>query len=510
MSVPFADGVAVDGAGRTAARNGRSALRSISDLPGPPGLPLIGSLHRLLPLSRAHLQAEAWCERYGSIFQFRAGRRRWVGIADQEAINALLRDRPEGFRRMRELARATEESSGLAGVFIAEGEQWRRQRRLVVTALNANHLHRHYQVIQLATRRLQQCLREQARSGGSLEITRLLTSFTVDITSALAFGHDLNTLERGESELQGHIQRAFAIGAFRALFPFRYWRWFELPADRAFKRSLVALRAAVAGFIEQARDDMRQRPQLRQAPENFLQAMLAAQEQDSTFTDAEIVGNVYTLLLAGEDTTAHSMAWTVWFLARHPGVQARLAQESEAVLGEASYPADHEVVSRLVYCEAVLRESMRLKPVSVWDTYEPLVDTTICNTRIPAGTRVTILKRHVSRSAGGAEFDPEQWLDHGDREAPDQKSFLNFGAGPRFCPGRNLAFLESKTALAMIARDFEIELDDSHGPVRESFSFTMVPKGLRVRLRERAQGSSAGPAGIGDRGTRVAAETGGG
>ena len=506
MSVSSVDEVAVDGTGRTVPESGRGALRSISDLPGPRGLPLLGNGLQLLPLSRAHLTAEAWCERYGPIFQFHAGRRRWVAIADQDAINALLRDRPEGFRRLREMERAWEEP-GFAGVFSVEGETWKRQRGLVVRALNANHLHRRYEVIQTATRRLQRRLRERARSGESFAITRLFTSFSVDIASTLAFGHDLNTLERGEVELQAHIERVTWMLAFRSFFPFPYWRFFQLPVDRACKRSVVEVRVAVAGFVEQARAQMRQRPQLRECPENFLQAMLAAQEQDSTFTDAEIVGNVYTLLFAGEDTTAHSMAWTVWFLAQHPDIQARLAQESAAVLGEEPCPADHEAVSRFAYGEAVLRESMRLKPVSVWDSYEPLADTTICGARIPAGTRVVLLKRHVSRSAGGPAFDPERWLDHDEREAPDQKSFLNFGAGPRFCPGRNLAFLEAKSALVMIARDFEIELDDSHGPVKESFSITMIPKGLRVRLRERAPGSPAVPAGMGERGTRVAAQT---
>jgi len=71
--------------------------------------------------------------------------------------------------------------------------------------------------------------------------------------------------------------------------------------------------------------------------------------------------------------------------------------------------------------------------------------------------------------------------------APDQKSFLAFGAGPRFCPGRNLAFLESKTTMAMIALNLHIELDESAGPVSEHNTFTLVPKGLRVRLRERAR-----------------------
>src|ERR1700739_745878 len=93
---------------------------------------------------------------------------------------------------------------------------------------------------------------------------------------------------------------------------------------------------------------------------------------------------------------------------------------------------------------------------------------------------------------------------------PDKGWFSPFGAGPRFCPGRNLAFLESKAAMAMIARNFHIELDESAGPVREVFQFTMAPAGLRVRLRERAPGGPAVPAGMGERGTRAVAETGGG
>lgn len=462
-----------------------STLRSIHDLPGPRGLPLLGSGHQLLPVNRSHLAVEAWSERYGPIFKFRAGRRLWVALTDQDEINALLRDRPEGFRRLRELARSFEET-GFVGVFAAEGEVWKRQRRLVVTALNANNLHRHFDAISVATRRLQQRLREQARLGEPLPIAQPLTSFAVDVTSALAFGHDLNTLERGEVELQRHIQQVFKMLAYRALFPFPYWRWFELPADRAMKRSAIELRSAVAGFIERARAELRQRPQLLQEPENFLQGMLAAQQSEGRFTDEEISGNVFTLLLAGEDTTAHTLAWTIWFLAKHRHIQERLADEAAGLLGEERCPADHEQASSFLYGEAVIREAIRLKPVAVWESGEPLKDTTICDTLIPAGTRVTMLKRRVSLSAGGPEFEPERWLEGGERQAPDPKSFLGFGAGPRFCPGRNLAFLEAKTALAMIAANFEIELDDTGGPVSEDVSFTMVPRGLRVRLRERA------------------------
>ncbi len=259
------------------------------------------------------------------------------------------------------------------------------------------------------------------------------------------------------------------------------------------------LHNAVLGFIAQARERMSERPELFEEPENFLEAMLAAQREDGTFTDEEIVGNVFALLIAGEDTTAHTMAWTSWFLAQHPDAQTRWAQEARDVLGEAPYPTDPGTVALLPYGEAVLRESMRLKAVANGTTVEALTDTTIRDTRIPAGTRLILEFRHVSRGAGGPEYHPERWLNdneegnHGygngaqgaDRQ-PSQKEFLAFGAGPRFCPGRNLAFLESKTAMAMIARNFQIELDDTAGPVTELFTFTMIPRGLRVRLRERA------------------------
>jgi cytochrome P450 len=463
--------------------------RTIADLPGPPRLPLIGNAHQLRT-ARLHLIAEEWHERYGPVFRFDIGRRHAVGIGDVDAINAVLRRRPDEFRRWSEVLNNAQEMTGTVGVFAAEGEDWRHHRRLVVTALNSNHLQRYFEIVRTATRRLHTRLEQAARERRTWDITQELTSFTVDVTSALAFGHDLNTLERGESELQAHIQRVFAMSARRLIVPVRYWRWFKLPADRAVERSLAELQRAVLGFMDQARRRIAERPELREAPENFLESMIAAQESDGTFTDEEIVGNVFTLLLAGEDTTAHTMAWTIWFLCRNADVQERWAEEAREILGEDELPADYNTVGQFRYGEAVLRESMRLRPVAPLIGVEPLHDTIVADTYVPAGTRLLLLTRFAGREAvdRGDEFDPQRWLEDGDADgaAPDQKSFLPFGAGPRFCPGRNLAFLESKTGLAMIARSFELELDSSAGPVTELFSFTAVPQGLRVRLRERA------------------------
>lgn len=467
--------------------------RSIAELPGPRGLPLIGSAHRLLPVSRAHLTIEEWGRRYGPIFRVKLGSRPVIGIDDAEAINAILRDRPEGFRRWSDQQEIIEEmhqafdagADAPRNVFTAEGEEWKRQRRLVIAALNTNHLHRYFGIVRTATERLHRRLLAAAREGRPLAISDDLTSFTVDITSALAFGHDLNTLERGDVELQRHIHRVMRMTARRLGTPFPYWRRVKLPADRALDRSLDAIFGAVRSFIDQARVRMEERPELVEAPENLLEGMLAAQRTGEGFTDQDIVGNVVTVLLAGEDTTSHTIGWTVWLLGSRSDVQERMLAEAASAFGGSPFPTEYEATERLPYIEAVLRESMRLKSVSPLLAVEPLEDATICGATIPAGTRLILLLRQAVRTAAGRseDFYPERWLEDSE-ETRAQKS-LSFGAGPRFCPGRNLAFLEARAALGMIARNFELELDEDAGPVREDFGFSMVPRGLRVRLRER-------------------------
>lgn len=468
------------------------ASRSISDLPGPRRLPLVGNAHQVRP-DTLHLTAEKWADRYGPLYRFDIGRRKIVVVGDVETLNALLRERPDGFRRWREILQITEEV-GQVGVFAAEGDDWRRTRRLAVTALNSNHLQRYFEIISTCTERLHGRLVAAARVGQGFEIDQALSAFTVDVTSALAFGHDLNTLERGDDDLQGHLHHIFHMTNRRLFFSFPYWRYFKLPADRALDRSIGEIEKAVKGFMEETRGRIAERPELREEPEDFLESMIAAQESEGTFSDEEIMGNVFTLLLAGEDTTSHSMAWTIWSLARRPDVQARWAEEARDVLGEQPYATEYETVEGFHYGEGVLRESMRLTPVAPISGLEPLVDTEVEGVHIPAGTRLFLLHRYAGlhSTVRAEEFKPERWLeDDEELPVPEQKSFLTFGAGPRFCPGRNLAFLEAKTALGMIARNFEIELDPAAPPVTELLGFTMSPKGLRVRLRERAAAIAA-------------------
>src|SRR3954469_442897 len=247
-------------------------MTAIADLPGPRALPGIGNAHRMRP-DRLHVMLEQWGRRYGPVFRFSMGPRTVVGFTEPDAINQILRERPDGYRRWREVESVATEI-GIVGPFTSEGEDWRRQRRLAVTALNSNHLRRYFDIIALSSERLHTRLKRTSETA----ILDDFMSYSVDVTSALAFGHDLNTLEQGDGELQRHIGRVFELLSRRILAPAPYWRIYKPAADREAERSLELIRSEIAGFIEQARRRMRERPELRDAPENFLESLLAAPE----------------------------------------------------------------------------------------------------------------------------------------------------------------------------------------------------------------------------------------
>jgi cytochrome P450 len=207
------------------------------------------------------------------------------------------------------------------------------------------------------------------------------------------------------------------------------------------------------------------------------------------------------MLLAGEDTTANTIAWMIHLLWRHPQALARAVAEVRAALPDPSAPT-LEDIARLEYVEACAHETMRLKPVAPLLPVETLRETTIGDVRVPAGIVVINLMRRDSVSEAyvpqAAEFRPERWLTDG---APGQMASsakrvaMPFGAGPRICPGRYLALLEMKVAMATLLGRFEIESVDAPDgkEPRERLSITMTPVGLTMRLRARRLPPGATP-----------------
>lgn len=456
----------------------------LDDLPGPRRLPLLGNMHQLRT-ARFHLTLEEWAARYGPIYRMDIGPVRHVVISDRETVNTVLRQRPERYRRWSNMAEILDELA-LSGVFSAEGEDWRRQRRLAVTALNADHLHRYHQVVADSVARLHERLRTVADRGGPTNLLPVFQSYTTEVISTLAFAQRPDLLGSGQDHLQPHIARVLGRAAVRVKAPFPYWRRVKLPADRALDRSMQVLHAAVGDLIAAARE--RRAAQPDREPATFLEGMIADPEN---FSDAEIAANALTMLLAGADTTANSLGWAVWYAATRPDVQDRLRAEALAVLGD-NPVADHPAALRLEYADAVVREAIRLHSPSSFIALEPIQDVEMLGRGIPAGTRLALLTRWIGVTSENTprphEFDPDRWLG----EAVEAKGFLPFGAGPRVCPGRGLAYLEAKTALAMLVHAFGLTPDPASPPATERFDFTTRPSAIPVLLRERAVTAPSG------------------
>jgi cytochrome P450 len=311
--------------------------------------------------------------------------------------------------------------------------------------------------------------------------------YTVDVTSGLAFGIDMNTLESDEEVIQAHLDKVFPALFRRLMAPVTYWRWFP---DRKLAGHLRALQDAVTGFIAQARRRMEAEPKLREQPTNLLEAMIAARDDpQSGLADADVAGNVLTMLLAGEDTTANTLAWMIYLLQRHPEALRRAQDE---VFSRVSGLEKYEDVSALPFIDACINETMRLKPVAPIIMLQPTHDTVVAGIEVPKSTLLMCLMRAGAtderRFPDARAFDPGRWLSGASASSPKRVS-MPFGAGPRLCPGRYLAILEMKMVMAMLLTNFEIESvgTPDGGEAREHLAFTMYPEDLRLRLREKAR-----------------------
>jgi cytochrome P450 len=146
----------------------------------------------------------------------------------------------------------------------------------------------------------------------------------------------------------------------------------------------------------------------------------------------------------------------------------------------------------LVYLQACASETMRLKPVAPFIALQALRDTVVADVAVPEGTQIWGVLRHDSVGERLFErpeaFEPERWLENAEPPlgAAAKRAAMPFGSGPRMCPGRYLALLEMKMAMAMLLSSFDIDavVTPNGGPAEERMAFTMNPVGLRMRLRE--------------------------
>lgn len=463
--------------------------KRLDTLPGPKGLPILGSMFDLDP-KKLHSVLQGWCDTYGTMYTFKVAHMRFVVCSDPRTVQHVLSARPEEFRRLSTLTAVVDELGG-TGMFSAEGEAWKRQRRIAMPAFHNRNLKAFFPVLEKVTARLKNSLAMKA-GGDDVDIPAFLNQYTVDVTTFLAFGFDMNTIEGQGGALQGALAQIFPAIGRRMNAPFPYWRYFKLPADRRLDRAMEVVQGKAKEMIAHAKMRIAENPGLAENPTNFLEALLTAKDENgSSFTPEEIFGNVLTIMVAGEDSTASTMSWLMYYLIEHPELQEKIHKEAIDAFGDAPMATRTEQLDGLTWTEAAALETLRLSRVSPFVPLEAAVDTELEGTSIPKGVVTFVLFTDAQLSdkyfTRAKEFLPQRWIaSERPSEWTHNPSFsMPFGGGPRFCPGRSLAFLEIKMLISMFAKNFRLLPPNTKRIVKDEFTFVTQPVGLFGRIERR-------------------------
>ncbi|MEP2773064.1 MAG: cytochrome P450 [Fulvivirga sp.] len=464
-------------------------IRTIDDLPSPKGTPIVGNLPKFNAENK-HQVLEEWVKEVGDVFKISLMGKKFIVSADPDINHEILKNRPDQFRRFAKIDEVMSEMD-IIGVFNAEGEQWKTHRKLTSEALNLKNVQNFLPTLQRVTERLHERWNVYSEKKAVIDVQKEMVRYTVDITTDIAFGYDINTLQKDNDVIQDHMEKVFPMINQRITAPIPLWRYYKSKKDKAFDQAIAAVVKVVHEFIDKAKLRLNENPDLRENPSNFLEALLVEQDRESSISDKEIFGNVFTILLAGEDTTSNSISWTLYYLTQHPEVVQKLRAEADTTF-TGICPSSNEELAAMRYTEAVAMESMRLKPVTPNLYLQALEDVTINDLFIKKGMTV-MMQNKVAQTddkyfTHGDSFIPERWIP---KACPMHTShspqiIRTFGAGPRFCPGRNLAVHEMKMALSMIYKNFDVTLEVKPEEVKESFAFTMFPKNLKVKLSPRS------------------------
>ena len=406
---------------------------------------------------------------------------RWRGFQDVYLVNPPDFIRPVLTRDYRHFSKRTLDYRVLArvmgnGLVTNDGPHWVQQRNLIQPMFGNRRVNGFDGAINALTSSLMD--EWDTRTGGEiLRIDREMSRLTFRIVGATLFGSDI---ERHGDEIAEILEVAnlypLEIRALMTLCP-----WVPTPHNLKWRRAMRRLDQIVYGLIQARRhrgvgdDDILDR--LIHALDEG-----AGEGMDEKQTRDEVV----TLMLAGHETSANALAWTLYLLSTHPDVEARLAESLDATLNGA--PATAGDLPRVPYLKQVVQESMRLYP-PVWSYARRAEQQEELNGWVlPAGAYVAVvpysLHRHPEFWPDPERFDPDRF-DPNAGEARHPFSYLPFAAGPRTCIGAGMAMLETQLVLAQILQRFKVRVVPDH-PIETTGKVTLKPRyGIVATLSRR-------------------------
>jgi cytochrome P450 len=360
-------------------------------------------------------------QEHGDVAGFRFGAQGEVLLNHPDLIRAVLVTEQRCFMKGQALQEAKRVLGD--GLLTSEGDLHLRQRRLMQPLFHGRRL-RDYEDTFAGCAEWAQ---SRWRDGDSIDVHAEMTRLTLDIVGRTLFAADV----AGEAREIGEALTEALEGVNRLVYPWGHLLdRLPLESSRRFRRAGERLDATIYRLIAERRDS-------GATGSDLLSLLLAAQDEGGGMSDRQVRDEAMTLFLAGHETTANLLAWTLYLLSRHPEAERRTAFE----LAEGSDPT---------YTGMVLAEALRLYPPAWVIGRRALVDVDLGPVVIPSGMLAVLSPWVTHRDPRWypepQRFDPERWQPEA-RETRPQYAFFPFGAGTRMCIGEGFALAEARVVL---------------------------------------------------------------
>lgn len=425
---------------------GAAPPRSAERLPIVPALSGFGSVLKYArdPLRR-FADARAHSERAAG---FRVFGISYLLVFEPEGIEQVLVTRHSEFHKnqfVRDLRRVLG-----TGLLTSEGEAWRRNRKLAAPSFQRKEIAAYGPTITACAAELGRRL----ESGAVLDVHSTMMHLTLDVLVQALFGTRISHAAEVEQLLERMMRDYLPVAeALRSALP----EWFPVPSRGRLRRlsreldvillELIEERKAALGAAAESADGA---PASRGGREDLLTRLMRARDEAGGLTDQALRDEAMTLFLAGHETTALALTYTLRLLAMHAEPRAKLWAELRRVLGAREPTFDD--LPALTYTRAVIDEAMRLYPPAWVMGREPIGDLELLGIEVPKGTQVMVAPWITQRDArfftDPEQFRPERWAG----APPPRFTYFPFGAGPRVCIGQHFAVAEAVLLLATLAQ----------------------------------------------------------
>jgi cytochrome P450 len=457
-------------------------------LPGPPspwwGLPLMRAMYRDYLGFASALHRD-----YGDVVAMRLVVERSLDLFHPDDVRTALVDHADHLVRWERGVDVFSQAFG-QGLLVAEGEAWRRQRRMLAPGFLPRRVQGYATLMVDAAREALDAALPPGAVATVQPMEDLFNALTMDVIMRTLFSSRAPALARAAADATQVLSRA----AMQEMFwPASLPDWLPLPHKIVKRRALAML----TGLIDSQIAARAALPAHAAPTDDLLAMLLSVRDEDgSGLSPAELHDQCMVMFQAGHETSATALLWWSWLMASHPDVALQARHEVDSVLqGRDPCAAD---VQALPYLGATLKEAMRLyPPIAALMTRRVMRPFELRGRTVPAGTLLRITPWVIQRDArwfpDPERFMPERFL--ADAQAQPRSAWMPFGVGPRVCIGQHFALLEMTLVAAMLLQRCTLHTVPGECEPQPRMYVTLRPTApLRLELRPRpASPSSPSP-----------------